>query len=244
MKNVLLFTLSLILCATLSAQTMEPTSENAEAIKALRMALDVFGHDMYQFGENIDKAYELDNDMFLALMFKGVGAGPEEGQALIKKAMSIETDLNAGEMVFKGMMANLGDTAYKAGDDASKLVELYPDDAALYAFVGYLYNSDGEPSKALELLKKAERTEPTPAIYNMMGYAYLQMQEMDEAKNAFAKYLELAPQSANPFDSMGDYFMAAEEYEAAAKSFEKAYEIDNRMTESKAKAQKARDLMD
>jgi len=49
----------------------------------------------------------------------------------------------------------------------------------------------------------------TPAL-NIMGYAYLQKEEFDNAKELFQEQVRRQAGKANPYDSLGDYYLAME----------------------------------
>ena len=80
--------------------------------------------------------------------------------------------------------------------------------------------------------------------YNQLGYAYMDLGKYEDAKNAFDKYIELAPNLANPFDSKGDYFMATKQFEKAYESYMKAFGNDSSFEVSKKKASKARLMLE
>jgi lipoprotein NlpI len=65
---------------------------------------------------------------------------------------------------------------------------------------------------------------------------------MDEARAAFDKYIELAPNQPNPYDSKGDYFMEVKDYKNAYQSYMKAHELDSLW--GVKKAEKAKIMMD
>jgi tetratricopeptide (TPR) repeat protein len=100
---------------------------------------------------------------------------------------------------------------------------------------------------AIISIKRAIRECPDyPLAYNMLGYAYLDLDQYDDAEKAFDKYIELAPTLANPYDSKGDYFMATGQFGKAYDSYMKAIEIDSgfEIEVSKKKAEKARQLQE
>ena len=98
---------------------------------------------------------------------------------------------------------------------------------------------------ALETLKRAIEVSPDYAFaYNYLGYAHLDLEEFDEAEKAFDNYIRLAPKTANPYDSKGDFFMATKQFELAYESYMKAYETDSDFIISEKKASKAKHLLE
>jgi len=226
------------------AQEMEMTTENPEAAKELRMALNLMGHDMPKFGQHIQNAYKLDPNMPMAMMFMTANAPSEEAaKPMIDKIKAYKGELNDGEKVFAEMVAYVGDTTYEASETASKLTELYPNDAGLHVMNGYILMGEEKAEKAIVHFNKAIELDQHPGAMNMKGYALMSLGKMDKAKDAFEAYLQAVPDHANPHDSMGDLLMAMEDYEGAAESFEKAASMSSDDSISAEKAKKAREMM-
>ncbi len=227
------------------AQEMEMTTENPEAAKELRMALNLMGHDMPTFGQHNQNAYKLDPNMPMAMMFMTANAPSEEAaKPMIDKIKAYKGELNDGEKVFAEMVAYVGDTTYKASKTASKLSKLYPKDAGLYVFNGFILMGEDEWEKAISHFDKAVAINQHPGALNMRGYAFMNLGKMDKAKASFEAYQKAQPDHPNPHDSMGDLMMAIEDYEGAAKSFDKAASLSPENSVSAEKAKKAREMMD
>lgn len=64
------------------------------------------------------------------------------------------------------------------------------------------------------------------SIYNTYGYYLLEQNRIDEAIEKFKKQIELTPDQANPYDSLGDAYRAAGRLEEAKTQYEKALNID------------------
>lgn len=247
MKNVL-FVFCLLVSMSLSAQQMVMTGDG-EAIAELREGFEGMGHDNFGMYNHTMKALRIDETCFMAnaimALISGGQGNIEDAQAYTAKALANAEGINEGEMIFKDMLMQAGDTSYEASVDMAKLAAMYPKDASILLMTAYVFGSEGNGAECVELCKRALELGEYAGAYNLMGYGYLGMGEMDAAKEAFMNYRRSAPDHPNPHDSMGDYLMAAEEYEEAALSYERAYEIDpDRYTISKEKAEKARDMMD
>ena len=61
----------------------------------------------------------------------------------------------------------------------------------------------------------------TPAL-NIMGYAYMQKDEMDLAKETLQEQVRRQAGKANPYDSLGDYYLAVNDNSMALKYFEQS----------------------
>lgn len=54
--------------------------------------------------------------------------------------------------------------------------------------------------------------------YNMLSYANMAAGDMKAAKTSFKNYIKVFPNEADPYDSMGEYYMAAKDYKKSAKT--------------------------
>ena len=89
----------------------------------------------------------------------------------------------------------------------------------------YQYIKDMQ--SAVESIRRAIEACPDYALaYNMLGYALMDLDRYDEAEKAFDNYIRLSPNTANPYDSKGDFYMATRQFDLAYQSYMKAYEID------------------
>ncbi len=66
------------------------------------------------------------------------------------------------------------------------------------------------------------------------------LNQNDKAEAAFNKYIELAPDNPNVYDSKGDYYMNIKDYGKAYDTYMKAYALDTQW--GLKKAQKAKQL--
>ena len=78
----------------------------------------------------------------------------------------------------------------------------------------------------------------TPA-YNMLGYAYMDKEDLENAGKALQEQVRSAPGLANPYDSMGDYYLAIEDNVSALKYFEQSAKMGLKASVAKADSLKA-----
>ena len=120
-----------------------------------------------------------------------------------------------------------------------KLVAMYPKDVWAYYFLNSFQNVVGDKKGSLETLQSALKITENPApIYNLLGYAYMQVNQNNEAEAAFNKYIELAPKNPNVYDSKGDFYMNIKDYNKAYETYMKAYALDTAWGYTKAQQAK------
>ena len=78
----------------------------------------------------------------------------------------------------------------------------------------------------------------TPAL-NIMGYAYMQKDEMDLAKETLQEQVRRQSGKANPYDSLGDYYLEVNNNAMALKYFEQSSKMGLKASESKVDSLKS-----
>jgi tetratricopeptide (TPR) repeat protein len=73
------------------------------------------------------------------------------------------------------------------------------------------------------------------SFYNKYGYFLLNQKKYDKAIVMFKRQIALAPNEANPYDSLGDGYRAAGNISEAIAKYKKAFEIDPEMKVSEKK---------
>ncbi|TFH46539.1 MAG: tetratricopeptide repeat protein [ANME-2 cluster archaeon] len=120
-----------------------------------------------------------------------------------------------------------------------KLVAMYPKDVWAYYFLNGFQITVGDRQGSVETLQNALKISENPApIYNLLGYAYMQVNQNNEAEAAFNKYIELAPKNPNVYDSKGDFYMNIKDYNKAYETYMKAYALDTAWSYTKAQQAK------
>ncbi|MEX2235892.1 MAG: hypothetical protein WD824_27290 [Cyclobacteriaceae bacterium] len=157
----------------------------------------------------------------------------EERDENLRKAESMK--LSADERMFvEGVKARREKKSTQ--DYFEPLIKKYPSDYYLHLWI-MLNNSD--PERAIQIgetiIRKKSKFAPA---YNVLGYSYMNKNDMARAEANFNKYISLRPDLANPYDSKGDYLTTAGKLEEAITSYEKAASLG--MTDSKNKAESAR----
>lgn len=157
----------------------------------------------------------------------------EEREANLSKAAA--TNLSPDEKMFiEGLMARMQNKSNEPYFEP--LLKKYPADYYLNLWIMY-QNTNKERAMQIgeSILKRNRKAAP---VYNLLGYLYMDKNEMEKAETYFDKYLSLRPDLANPYDSKGDFFMRTGNFEEAIALYEKAAGMG--MKESAEKAERAR----
>ena len=117
----------------------------------------------------------------------------------------------------------------------SELVGMFPHDERVHMQLGSYYNGQQDFVSAIRHFQKsiAINSRFAPA-YNALGYAYRSADDLGAAKSAFAKYIELIPDEANPYDSYAELLMELGSYDESIENYRKALAIDSKFSASYA----------
>ena len=115
-----------------------------------------------------------------------------------------------------------------ATKEFKKHLKVDPKDSKALYHIGLCYlNTNVDIAAAFTYLKKCLDTEKADKeCLFYLGQAYSHMYEYDLAIEKFKRQVELAPDNANSYDSLGDGFRAAGMLLEALASYKKAVEIN------------------
>jgi tetratricopeptide (TPR) repeat protein len=117
----------------------------------------------------------------------------------------------------------------------SKFVSLYPKDERSHNRLANFYNGQQDYDNAILHFGHAVAINPEFATaYNSLGYAQRANGNLDAARDAFARYVELIPDEANPYDSYAELLMEMGQYDEAIENYGKSLAIDSHFAGSYA----------
>lgn len=97
--------------------------------------------------------------------------------------------------------------------------------AADYVDMGVEYLKRGQPTVALERLKRGQELDPNYApLYNVLAILYEQLGESDRARENFTRAIQLAPKDPYIRNAYGTFLCNQKEYPAAEVAFQAALE--------------------
>jgi tetratricopeptide (TPR) repeat protein len=144
------------------------------------------------------------------------------------KAAEHAAGASEGEQLFIAALVAISENDQDAQLSAlNELVAAYPQDERVHMQLGNYYNGQQDFAAAAEHFGHATQINSEFAgAYNSLGYAQRSLEDFDNAKLAFAKYVELLPNESNPYDSYAELLMEMGDYDASIENYRKALEID------------------
>lgn len=257
MKNYLQKLALLLMCSIfsclVSAQQAEPWDlpMNTKSKKAVELfqqgVLAMNDVDFVKATTSFNEALKEDPNFFMPncmlAIFNMYFGNTSEFKQFSKNALAINKLPKHEKIMQEALQKLLENPKSDVTAYGTELVEQFPESLAAHQMLA-TYQSIIANNEAVRdtYLKMLDLTDDDAPIYNMLGYTYMNLGNMDKAKEAFEKYISLAPKNPNVYDSMGDYYMAAKDYKNAYKNFMKAHEINEAWSYNKA--MEAKELMD
>ncbi len=114
-----------------------------------------------------------------------------------------------------------------AGDILQKECEQSPQEKEAFMLLsGLKYFLQFDAAGAIPLLKKVTEIDPLDKLaYNYLAYAYNEIDDIEKSTWAINKYISLAPNEANPYDTRGDLYAIQGQLDKAIASYKKALSI-------------------
>jgi tetratricopeptide (TPR) repeat protein len=213
-------------------QKLKITTSSEEARKQYREGVTLL--DKFYFAEAksaFRKATQLDTNFAMAYARLGLlyyRAGSEDSaRREITRAIHTMGEASSYEQLFIRMLDHLlhfrNAEALRVADS---LTSLYPDDAEGFVFRGDLLELNKRADAALEMYKKAVKTNPSyaPAVMSL-GYAYSARGNEAEAIKAMQRYIELVPDAADPRASFADILFRSGRYAEALEQYKASLDL-------------------
>jgi tetratricopeptide (TPR) repeat protein len=220
----------------MTTSMLEPTTESEEAeAHYWSFYKSMMRNDFNAAGLHADSALVDDPSLAMAYLGKMMKAGWVDGDAEAWQA-AYDTGLAALDnetVAEKHFLTAFGLSGEERLGLALKALALAPQDPLMMSFCAYWL---GDSEDSMVLLERAlERWPYMGAFHNLMGYRLMADDDMEGAKEHFLLQTKFMGEAANPWDSLGDFYVAAGDKEEAIKCFEKALEIDPSFSASQEK---------
>lgn len=238
---VILVTLFISGCSQKVSDYVEYSSTSSEAVKQMKEGLryqDNFARLLAR--ESFQKAVDLDPEFAMAYYsLAQVTDDAVQRYPIAEKGKQLAAKANKGE---KALMSVMDRDSWWGGEgdvDWFKEVEgftkMFPKESRYVNMLAGMSNWGGDEEKAEAYYQQSLAIEESPDALNSLGYLYSGQGRMEESKKLFERQIEIAPDLANPYDSMGDYYLEQKDNTNAKKYFLKTLSVDPEFVSSKRK---------
>lgn len=178
--------------------------------------------------EHCARAVELDPDFVAAQIYLARYLPPEQRKEIVESLRRTDLDrLSPRErFLVRFALAREEGRHPEAREMLDAYLEEHPDDPhVLHISCRDHWDSD-RWREAEACFDRLIETDPNRVeAHNLLGYMAMGRGWFDQAEDLFATYRYIAPDQANPHDSMGELLMLTGRYEEAAAEFDRALEI-------------------
>lgn len=210
----------------------EWTSSSPEALAEFELALQA-KMKLYQVDAvaHLEKAVELDPDFVMArLMLADYARYTDRTKADELVAKVLEADVDSLRPRERFYVERTRAMREKRTEDADRLLaeyrERYPDDPYLLEAAANIAFARGDNAESERLFRRLIEVGPNWVIaYNQLGYLTMREGRFAEAEEYLTSYRFIAPDQANPHDSLGEMYVILGRLPEAVQSFETALEI-------------------
>lgn len=189
--------------------------------QAKELALSGSSHLMNAEAEqaftDFSAALKLDPAFTVALVFMSNLTRGEARKMYTERALKSAANKTEGEKLFVTLV-NEKNTQDQNRDIWAKLHSMFPDgDMIGDRYVQTRATPEERFAAAQEYIAKFPKQ---PAMYNTIAYYYmLDKKDNDMAKKNLEKYIALYPNGANPYDSMGEFYLNTGDMENSKKYY-------------------------
>ncbi len=213
--------------------TADLTTHSAEAYRYYLEGVDFLnGYYTQEAEKSFRKALKFDSTFAMVYyrlsILQQINGALEEGKKSIAKAVEYSGKVSQKELYYiKLQEANISGKSTEAIEYSQKIVEQYPEEKEAYLWLGVFYYQDLRKfDEAILYFNKAiEIDSLNEMAYNQLAYVYSIMGDYEKSIWAINKYISLAPDEANPYDTRGDIYAGNGKIDQAIGSYEKALEI-------------------
>ena len=232
--------------ASEDVKVMQWTSESDEAKSAFNRGMwQFYNLEWEEANKSFSDAIEEDESFALAYAMRArtyfLMENQSSGAEDLEVAVSMSLNATAEEKKMILSLYNDNELGTKSFNQVvERLVRKYPDGSFLRMESIFATMSDIGPDMILRRGKDLYAMNPnfTPAL-NIMGYAYMQKDEMDLAKETLQEQVRRQAGKANPYDSLGDYYLEVNDNAMALKYFEQSSKMGLKASESKVDSLKS-----
>jgi len=210
----------------------EMTTESPEAYRLYLEGKELFfKHHWSEAKTVLLKAINIDSTFALAHFYLGIvdyWRNDPQSRVHISNAMKYSDNVSHRLKLFiNSYHARIHRDLPRSIELLKEIIEKYPDEKDAYISLGLLLKFEmNQVEETIPYFEKAVELDPFHReAYNQLAYAYNDLGRFDRAMWAVNKYIEIAPDEANGYDSRGEILAMNGQLDEAIASFEQAIEI-------------------
>lgn len=221
----------------LSAQIITPLQNEIPITTSSDEALSFFLEGRHKY-ENIqyataaalfDEAIITDPEFAMAYLYRSrSGGGFNISRQNLDKAVSLIDKVTDGEkhtILFYQALADGDDVEQKK--HIEYLLKNFPSDKRTQFSAGIYYDFITDYPTALKHYIEATRLDENyAAAFNKIGYCFFDLEYYQAAEEAFQTYINLIPDSPNPYDSYAELLLKTGRYDESIEQYKNAYKKD------------------
>ena len=125
-----------------------------------------------------------------------------------------------------GRLYRLDNNLIKAESEFKTAIEIQPDSEEAVTSLAYLYNEEGDASRAIALLNKVPDATRTGKLYAALGYTYEQQKEYKKAVAAYRKAVDLDRENLDSLRGLAQNLMNDGQFDAALEQYKAIADAD------------------
>ena len=214
-----------------SAQQVEITAGSAEARVLFERGRDAFHRTWFERADELlAESIRVDPEFAMAQAYKAAAEAflYFDGSDRAARAIELAAGATAGEQLMVAALAGFIDGDYEStAVTLHRIVEDWPDDSYARHALGFTLVDLGLPERGLPVLEALLEDEPTFfAVWNHLGYAYLETGDWVRAEQAMVRFVAEDPSNPSARDSLADVLAAMGRTDEAVASLTRSILLD------------------
>lgn len=222
-------------------QVSEDITYSTKSDRALQFFLDGLEKNDNFYNDEaralFGKAVELDPEFAIAYFYWATTSVTQDDfQSRLSKAVEfIDKASEPERLLILSRKATNDDSTGLALEYLLQLVQECPGGKRAHLALGIFYFSQQEWALAIDEMNIVISLDADFApVYNMLGYAHVNLKNYSEAISALKKYSALRPSDPNPHDSMGEIFLIIGDHDNSIKHYKKSLKLESDYVPSNA----------
>jgi len=227
---VLVAFLGLWQCGGSDGDQMPITTSSEEAREAFlageSLSVNIRFHEA---GRHFEAALRADSDFALAYLYLAITNPSAKGYfENLQLAKVHGRHASRGEqLLIESFVAGANGDPTSQARILQELSEMYPRDKRVQTFLAAQYFSQQVYDSTVQVCERIVQMNPAyPPPYNLLGYSYSFLDDLDAASRAFKEYIRLIPDDPNPYDSYAELLMRQGQFEESSRQYRHALELD------------------